>query len=169
MIKVRNSKQARKSMMKWIKESTQEAAEVANGLTVTAFVQILEHSAQQTGDFAGNWQYSINSVNYEFKELGLAEEEADWFIMGDTPAIIHAMQNNHGRDRGFKLGDTFHIANSAKGGIHGDAYAHKIESGAIKFRSGNMGMPVANAALYLGAFYGRPNLAQATLLRGKRL
>lgn len=169
-LKAKNLRKFEREMNKWIHKSEQEAADVARGLAVVGFNQILEQSAQRHGDFVANWQFSINNVNYHFENLELIpydSDELDWFIMGDSPAINYAKQNNKGRDRGYKLGDTFYVANSATNS--GDDYAIRIEKGNIEFRVGNMGMPVASATLYLGAWYGLVGKAQAKALQKEKL
>ncbi|OFV49700.1 MULTISPECIES: hypothetical protein [Oligella] len=169
-LKAANLRKFEHEMNKWIKESELEATEVARGLAVTGFNQILERSAQRSGDFAANWQFSINAVNYTFKNLKLLPEGAspdDWFIMGDKPAINYAKQNNKGRDRGYKLGDTFYVSNSATNA--GNDYAVWIEEGSINFREGNLGMPVASAMIYIGSLYGHIGKVQVQQLIAERL
>lgn len=169
-LKVKNQKKFTRAINKWIDEATKEAADVARGLAVVGFNQVLEQSAQRSGNFAGNWQFSINQVNYDFKDLGLLSKDADeldWYIMGDLPAINYAISNNKGRDKGYVLGDTFYISNSAHEGA--DNYAIRIEKGEIEFRPGNMGMPAASAALYLSAYYGRIGKAEAATLKKERI
>lgn len=170
MIKIRNVKQAQRSALKWIHQAVEEAEEVARGLAVVGFKQIVEQSAQKSGNFAGNWQFSINSINYEFKDLNLLPEGAtrdDWFIMGDSPAINYAYNNNRGRENGFKLGSTIHIANSAT--EVDDPYAVRIESGEVHFRPGNIGAPVASTVVHLGALYRFIGKASAQALKGEKI
>lgn len=128
----------------WFDKVETETAHVANGLTVELFKEILQTSPQLSGDFAGNWQYSINGINRTFNALNFLDQGKPLFKVGDHQAITYARAMNKGRDVGYKLGDTFFLSNSA---VHDEPYALKIENGTINFRSyvGNTGETVANA------------------------
>lgn len=159
---------------KWLGEVTEEIGHVAKGLTVTALDYILKNSPQYSGDFVANWNFSINTPDDTFIQAKLVDTDKSWkgevepFKLGDYPAIAEARNRNRGKDKGYKLGDTFYLTNAS---FHNETYAVKIETGAIRFRPDNAGgeAPVRNALEVIGMAYSRISKAEAKKLIGQKL
>lgn len=152
----------------WFDKVEAETAHVANGITVELFREILQTSPQSSGDFVGNWQYSINGINRTFNELNLLDQDKGLFRAGDSQAITYAKAMNKGRDANYKLGDTFYLSNSA---AHAEPYALKIENGTINFRSyvGNTGETIAKALMAVLPKYINVSKLQANKLARTKL
>jgi len=169
MIQVKtNDKAFLKDIQRWADVTARETADIANGIAVEALNQVLRTSPQYSGDFAGNWNYSINVPDVHFEMLHLMRGRKKVpFQAGDLPAIHHAQARNKGRDTGYKLGDTFYLTNAA---VHyGENYAVMIETGQIKFRPGHTGATASNAVAHLGSKYKHLTKAQSFRLREKKL
>lgn len=153
---------------RWLDAVEDEVADVANGLTVKLFNHIVEISPQYSGDFAGNWQYSVNTINTTFTPLNLLDQSPLRipFLQGGKQAITYAKAMNKGRDTNYKLGDTFYISNSA---VHDEAYALKIENNEIKFRPGNQGGTIARALATVAPAYYTVGKADVQALRRTKL
>lgn len=154
------------SLDTWIEKVQDETMHVANGIVATIFHDILQRSAQSSGDFAGNWQYSINYVNTTFNELNLRDQGKPLFKVGDHQAITYAKAMNRGRDKGYKIGDTFYLSNSAE---HEEPYAMKIERNQIDFRYPNQGETRAKAIKNIVDQYSKVSKMQAQILKRKKL
>lgn len=169
MLSVRNLDKFAASLDAWLEDTGDTVAHVANGLTVELFNEILPTSPQFSGDFAGNWQYSINTVNTTFNPLNLLDQPKQAaFKAGDHPAIAYSKAMNKGRDASYKLGDTFYLANSA---YHDEAYAVMIENEEINFRrwAGNRGATVDEAFRKVLPKYTNITKQQAYKLARKKL
>lgn len=145
-----NFDQFSKQIDDWLRDAETLAVHVARGLSAEVFELVLQMSPQYSGDFAGNWKYSVGSPDRSFSKLGLMTKKrshdtgpATWsrnvpFITGSILAIKVARTLNAGEDLGLiRLGQTAYISNSA---YHTDAYAWEIENNEIMFRAGNYGM-----------------------------
>lgn len=140
---------------KWLEDVEALATKVAKGLAATTLHNVLNFSVQYSGDFAANWNYSINSIDTTFTPGAVVgPDNISKYKFGKEPnegsfqALISremsgsldeapqfALRRNRGKDNSFKLGDTIYISNSAK---HDDAYAVGIETGTIHLKeSGN--------------------------------
>ena len=146
-----------KDIEKWAANQRVIATEVGRGLSVFAFNNLLQNTAQFSGDMAANWKYQIGSINYEFQSDVInpliRAGKAISFIMGDETAINYAKMENSGKDAAFTLQTPVYISNSA---AHDSFYAWKVEKGTIKFRQGNKGSPVGKTILKVGASFGGP-------------
>lgn len=141
MIKVENLEQVFSDIDNWLAATEAQIEGVARGLATDALNTLLEHSPQYSGDFAANWNLSVNVPDHSF-EAGIfgktfaVKDSGSPFSRGDLPAMQYAKAKAKGKLDGFKLGDTIWISNSAK---HLELYAWKIENNQIKFRPGNYG------------------------------
>lgn len=146
-----------KRIEQWAAEQRVIATEVGRGLSVFAFNNVLQHTAQFSGDMAANWKYQIGSINSDFQSNVvnplIRAQKAPPFIMGDETAINYAKMDNSGKDASFTLHSTVYISNTA---WHDSFYAWKVEKGTIKFRQGNKGSPVGRTVLKVGARFGGP-------------
>lgn len=172
-VEIKNVEQVARQWDEWMAAVEQEVADVANGITVELFNKILEFSPQFSGDFVGNWKYSINKVDVSFESLPFLDAQPagrlEPFHCGSMPAIIYARQMNKGKDHGYKLGDTFYLSTSAE---HDDAYAPMIEEeGRIKFRpdTGNAAKPVERAIVAVMPQYTTITRQQAQRLKKEKL
>lgn len=154
----------------WVEKVKEETAQVARGLAAEAFQLILQNSPQYSGDFVGNWQFSVNAINTTFTKLNLLDQDPirEPFGAGSKPGITYAQVMNKGRDEYIKLGDTMYISNSA---VHDEPYALKIEEGTINFRhhAGNQGHVIERTLKNLAPRYMEINPIQVQRLRRKRL
>lgn len=168
-VSVRNLDKFVESCDRWLEKTTDTVMHVANGITVELFEQVLETSPQFSGDFAANWQYSINQVNTTFTELNLQDDpDQGSFSAGDRTAINYAKVMNKGRDSSYRLGDTFFVSNSAK---HDEPYAILIENNQINFRrwAGNRGETINHAVRTVMPRYDHISPMQARRLARKKL
>lgn len=168
-VEVRNIDKFALGVERWLEKTEDRVMHVANGIAVELFEEVLRTSPQFSGDFAANWQYSINSINSTFNELNLLDDPArPSFGAGSHPAIQYAKTMNKGRDTGYQLGDTLYIANSA---YHDEPYALLIENQQINFRrwAGNRGATVQHAFLTVLPKYENVSPLAATRLARKKL
>ena len=135
----------------WFAAVEKAAAEAAVGLAKRVFDKVLIESPQYSGDFAANWQVSVDAPSSRFtvgvlkpKLHGYADSTGihglEPFKRGDPEAITYA--KSHAVWPTIKLGQTIYLSNSAN---HDEDYAWKIEDGTIKFR------PVTQGADHVGA------------------
>lgn len=159
----------------WLAEVEEMTVKVARGLSVRLLLKVLEHSAQFSGDYCANWQYSVGEPNSEFQE-GLFDASGDyggpshhWSMKSANhpEAVDYAIRNNSGRDgEVMALGPTIFISNSAQ---HDDAYAWLIEDGAIHFRPGNAGHTGAVSVMAVASRYEHIGQADALALANARI
>lgn len=137
-IKVTNIDQVFGELDAWLMSVQRDLEHLARGLATEAFIKILDHSPQYSGDFAANWKLSVGEMDksYGVMLFGKLFPDPDPFINGDEEAIMKAMSNAMGKLDGFKLGQTIWISNSS---AHLTTYAWKIENNQIRFRPGNYG------------------------------
>lgn len=149
--------QAEAAINAWFADIEQIAVGVARGISVELFNKLLDNSPQFSGDFAANWNYSINVVDKTFRPLesipgagavpfGRAEEghipryalnDYGHRSQGDPEAIEEGKRRNAGKERRLvKLGQTVFISNTS---AHDELYAMLIEENKIKFNPGNRG------------------------------
>ena len=176
MLEVKNIDQLNAQFDQWERDLVALAEDVVKGYAVTAFYTLLENSAQYSGDFAANWNVIVNySKPVEFipfdptvRQLGKLKEKGKIaFILGDKPAINEAKSRQKGALHGFRLGDEITISNySSHDTIN---YSQLIEKGAIKFRVGNTGHPVATTVSFMQARYGALDASDVARLKGVRL
>ncbi len=142
MLKINNMSQVFADIEKWEAEVKALVEEKARNLAYSALLYALDRSAQYSGDFAANWKLKVGSADTSF-QTGIFPEQQfpakSPYIMGDTPAMAHAIAANIGKLSGFKLGETIFLSNSSE---HHEQYAWKIENNRIKFRAGNLGSPL---------------------------
>lgn len=169
-VSVTNAKEIGDQFDRWINSVEALTADVGHGLTAEIFNYLLQESPQFSGDFAGNWQVSLNAINPDFEELGLLGQikgKKDVYFKGSMPAIMHAKAANQGRTQGYKVGDAFYIANSA---VHdGNKYALKIEAETVNFRQGHQGAVIKRALMAIAPMYERVSAAQVLRLRRRKL
>lgn len=157
-----------KTVKDWSAQQKVVVGAVGRGLSAYAFNYIPTVSAQNSGDFAANWKYSVGSVDTSFASGVLPDLKGRLLfrytdlknrhrvyesgrIQGHPDAVSYAYASNRGKDGEFVFGSTAYISNSA---THDEAYAWKIENGTIKFRPGNTGHPVANTLSLMTAQFG---------------
>lgn len=145
-----NSRAVRQGFEEWLEKAQAEVEQTIKGASVEVFKMVLRNSPQFSGDFVGNWNYSVGEPDYKFEYLDLIQPGEEPFIMGDSPAINYAIAQNAGRESGFNLGDTIYFANSAE---HDTPYAVAIEENAVKFRIGNIGAPLERTVFEFGSQY----------------
>jgi hypothetical protein len=173
VLKVTNLKEVGDGFDAFFALATKTVTETSRGLGVMLFKGALNYSPQFSGDFTANWKFAVNWIDTSFKaDIFPAavdtSEKILWgdsrrggyvkrkrlpvggFLKGSTPAMNYAIAANKGRDKGFKLGDTINISNSA---VHDEPYAMLIEENQIKFRPGNSGIPGRSAAADLVRIY----------------
>ena len=168
MLQAKNLDAFFKQVKDWSAQQKVVVGEVGRGLSAYAFNYIPTISAQNTGDFAANWKYSVGSVDTTFKSGALPNLNGRLLfryrdlknrhrvyesgrIQGHQDAISYAYSANVGKDKEFVFGSTAYISNSA---VHDQAYAWKIENGTIKFRPRNEGHPVANTVSLMTSQFG---------------
>lgn len=145
------------AISKWEEDALQEIEAVAVGYIGHAFRFLVENSAQGSGDFAANWNYSINELDYSFTrdavDGGGTRDTVSFIlqdrIMGHPLAVNYAIDNARQVQAQFALGDKVYFTNAAQ---HDENYAWKIENNQIKFRSGNEGAPRAKTKLYMSKY-----------------
>jgi hypothetical protein len=146
------------------------------GLARELLITLVNNSAQFSGDFAANWNYSVGTPNYSFKEnvfngrylktaigpYGRPQGITSKLIMGHQAALQVALAKV--KSSGFALGQTIYLTNAAH---HDEPYAEMIESGTVKFRSGNIGHPVARSLALVSTKYSVITGNQLTTLARK--
>lgn len=170
MLKVTNMAEVFGEIDLWLKEVEAEIVGIANGLAYQALITVEHHSAQFSGDFAANWNLSVNIPDTSF-QAGIFPGHQwptghDPFIMGDAPAMQYAYDAARGKLSGMKLGDTIWLTNAAS---HQEAYAEKIEAGRVNFRRGNDGMPIFHTVQVLMMDYKTINKGAAQRLLENQL
>lgn len=147
MIKVTNLDEAFDIIDKWSGGVEEQLSAVAKGLANYALNYVLPVSAQYSGDFAANWNLSVNTPDRTFRQdlfpgrdYPRHKGSLPPFAMGDLAPQSYAIANNQGKLSGFKLGDSLWLANTA---FHTDYYSFKIEDNQIQFRASNSGAPLA--------------------------
>jgi hypothetical protein len=136
-------------------EAWQDATRLRVELVAKAYVHealnyILETSPQYSGDFAANWNVSLGTPNYTFKENALNSYKSIWggsagkpfklhnevFGKGSRPAIDYALSRANPVIASYRLGQKVFLTNAAE---HDEYYAIKIENNTIKWRPINEG------------------------------
>lgn len=162
MIEVKNSGDFIKALDDWEGAIIDMTWRAVQGLAKELLITLVNNSAQFSGDFAANWNYSVGVPNYTFREnifggrylqvevgqYGRPVGVTSKLIMGHQAALKEALARVKGSS--FQLGQTIYLTNSA---AHDDAYADMIENGTIKFRSGNIGQPVARSLATVSGKY----------------
>lgn len=140
-LKITNMDQVQAQLDAWCAKAEKRATDVARGLAVKAFENIVTRGPQYSGDFVANIRVSVNNVDTTFQEhvvsgsLPKTHGLSGSFQEGALPAIRYARFNASQGIANFKLGDTIYISSSAQ--RRGDNYAFKIERNTIKFRDVN--------------------------------
>lgn len=144
----------------WLTAVKQEAEAVAIDLGKRVFEKILYESPQYSGDFAANWNVSVDAPDTSFKELPRVLREP--VGRGDEYAINYA--KTHATWPSLSLGKTLVISNSA---YHDEPYALKIETGEIEFRPINEGAEhvAARSVQFVANRYGHIGKRQLAALR----
>ena len=97
---------------RWLKSKEDDALKTARGLAAVKLATLIKHSPQYSGDFAANWNYSINSVDTSYDERQVVQKsDGEPYEQFDRPAINLGLAKNSGKDNGLKLGDTVYISN----------------------------------------------------------
>ena len=138
----------------WETAATNELESIAVGYIGEAFRYLVSNSAQNSGDFAANWNYSLNEKDFSFVrdavDGGGVRETVSFVlqdrIMGHPLAVNYAIDRARIAQEQFKLGDRVWFTNASS---HDEDYAWKIEMNQVKFRDGNQGAPVANTKLHM--------------------
>lgn len=173
-VKPTNAKSFIDQISAWEKAARDEVEAVAVGYIGTAFRFLLDHSAQASGDFAANWNYSLNAENYSFTKNAVRNPDevvdvVDLFkgVSAEDPlAINYAINNARAEQARFKLGDKVFFTNTA---THDEQYAWKIEKNTIRFRQGNEGAPVEKTKVHMTSMYGYINGTDGDILKGNKL
>lgn len=159
MIYLQNVKRVQEQIDRWFTQRVQEAVGAAKGLAISALLDILKNSPQSTGDFVVNWNVSLNTPDPTVWTQVGPQEPGGWrarrevYKQGDQPAQQEALARNADALSKFKLGDTIYLTNAS---VHDEAYAVKIEDGAINFRdvNRNADRPVGRALDRIGHQWG---------------
>lgn len=149
----------------WEAAAIAELEAVSVGYIAEAFRYLVSNSAQSSGDFAANWNYSLNAPDYSFTRDavdGGGVREIVSFVLQDR-IMGHPLAVNYAIDRAkpvqaqFRLGDRVYFTNTA---THDEQYAWKIEDNKINFRAGNEGAPVERTKAYMQQYsYISPTMA----------
>ena len=163
----------------WLLAVEEMTVGAARGLSVSLFNHVIRVSPQYSGDFAGNWKYSVGDPDKSFQELGLLyskntrhydyrlSHSVHPFIAGDKPAMSAAVSLNSDKPSEFtKLGQTIFLSNSS---APGESYAWKIENNEIKFRPGNSGEPGVYSAVAVAMNYATIGKTEVAELLAKRI
>ena len=159
-----------RQVKKWMDQVEQDAQETARGLSVDLLNRMIENSPQWTGDFASNWRYSINSVDYTYDEGDVPPKPGaivEPWKQFDQPAVQLGKAKNRGKDLKFKLGDDVYISNSS---THDEPYAQGVFDGSVKLRDVNRRVVLASVLEDFNATYGKVlNANQVKRLKGRRI
>lgn len=156
----------------WLADVEKEVEDIARGLATEALIYLLDYSPQYSGDFAANWNMSVNTPDYTFHSDVFRDKHfpvksgQTAFHMGDGPAMEYAFRNAAGKLDSFKLGDTIWLANAA---AHDEPYAWLIEDNRIHFRPRNSGQTMYWAMQALIGYYTEISPEKAAHLMGERL
>lgn len=157
----------------WEASAVAELEAVATGYIAEAFRYLVSNSAQGSGDFAANWNYSLNRPDYSFTrdavDGGRVRDIVSFVlqdrVMGHPLAVNYAIDHAKAAQAQFKLGDRVYFTNVA---THDEQYAWKIEDNKISFRAGNEGAPVQRTLIYMQQ-YNYINASTALKLKAERL
>jgi len=157
----------------WEVAAVAEIEAVAVGYIAEAFRYLVSNSAQSTGDFAANWNYSLNAPDYSFTrdavDGGGVREIVSFVlqdrIMGHPLAVNYAIDRAKAVQAQFRLGDKVFFTNTA---THDEQYAWKVEGNKINFRAGNEGAPVQRTTVYMQK-YAYINASTASQLKAEKL
>lgn len=170
MFKIKNHNKVLADIDKWMADVEAEYLRIAVALMRMMLSQSLKYSPQYSGDFAANWNLSVNLIDVTFNEGVFPSKRfpvpdgQEPFQRGDAPAISYAFKANDGKLGSAKLGDTLWLANSA---AHHDLYAWKIEDNLIKLRPVNFGGegPLGKVKAHMLAHFSRIDKSNVEFLR----
>ena len=167
MIDISNLSQFTAQLDQFADGVEQSVESVAEALAHEALVYLVNHSAQYSGDFTANWNYSVGIPNTSWKEDIFNLNASEPVIMGHGRAISYAMSKKRKDYRPIVLGETIYLTNGSQ---HDQAYAQMIEDNQIDFRPGNSGAPMARTIEYIASRYSAlTTLETARLIqKGKR-
>lgn len=170
MLKVDNISQVQKDLDAWINGFEKQAPSIVRSYAAQTFHILLGRSAQFSGDFAANWNVSLNTPDTSFRQFVATRNDGtkrgrSWDVSdsnykrGDKPAMTEAKMRNEGALQGYKLGDTILMSNASHH-MRGktkklDYYAPAIEANQIAWRTGNKdaGNPIAKTKLWMTTRY----------------
>lgn len=141
-IKIEGLDRSHKRMLDWLNKEVKGATQVFRGYAAEHLALLIRNSPQESGDFAANWNYSLNVPDTSFEEGRVPPP------LGDKPyeqlspqAIGIGLWHNLGKDASIKLGDTVYFTNRAthedQRGVK-DAYYQRILNGTMNLRDANM-------------------------------
>lgn len=121
-----------------------QLSEMARGIAVTFWDDILARTPQMWGEMAASWTFSVGSP--EFYDRSWDVQHVEPLYKGHAAALMIANDYNAGNEVNFRLGQTAWITN-------GVDHAQAIEDGEIRLRQVNRpGMPIARA---MGSMYSK--------------
>ena len=130
-----------KRLLRWVDVETKDATQVFKGYAAEHLAVLIRNSPQSSGDFAANWNYSLNTPDTSFEE-GRVPPSVDKgeYQQFDPQAIAIGLLHNLGKDAHIKLGDTVYFTNTATHTNHKgipDPYYQKILDGTMNLRDVN--------------------------------
>lgn len=155
MLEIKNLDELVRQLEKWEGDVYEHARQVFVGLTVKYFKALVTTSAQYSGDFAGNWNYSIGRPDYTFKDnlfpgrdrANVSDARIDSINPrrgeGDGEAVSYAFKRARSQILNVALVDTVYFTNAAH---HDEPYADLVYEDKIKFRPANRGNMQARVA-----------------------
>lgn len=157
---------------RWLKSKEDGALEIARGLAAAKLATLIKHSPQYSGDFAANWNYSINVVDRSYDEDQVVQKATgEPYEQLDRPAINLGLAKNRGKDNGLKLGDTVYISNFSthrNGGLR-EEYYKWILDGTLPLRDVNTKVSLRAAIQKYNDKYGKRLYSyQLGNLKGRR-
>lgn len=143
---------------RWLKRKDKDALKTARGLAAIKLATLIKHSPQYSGDFAANWNYSINTVDKSYDEDQVVQKATgEPYEQFDRPAINLGLAKNRGKDNGLKLGDTVYISNFSthRNGGFRDEYYKWILDGTLPLRDVNTKVSLRAAIQKYNDKYGK--------------
>lgn len=155
MLRVKNLARVMEQAERFLARAEREATEAARGLAAELANRMIENSPQWSGDFASNWRFSVNSVDYSHDEGDVPPKSGsipEPWQQFSRPAVQMGKAKIRGMDASFKLGDTIFISNSSSHG--GETYAGDIFSGKVRLREVNRNVLIADVLSDFNAEFG---------------
>lgn len=157
---------------RWVKKRSEDALKTARGLAALKLATLIRSSPQYTGDFAANWNYSLNVVDRSHDEYQVVQKSDNKpYQQFDRPAINLGLAKNRGNDNGMKLGDTVYISNFSTHTDHigPDEYYKKILKGTLLLRDVNLNITLRAAIqMYNDKYAKRLQSYQLGYVKGRR-
>lgn len=148
-IQIKGADLEAKRLLKWFDEEVEGATQIFRGYAAEHLAVLIRNSPQHSGDFAANWNYSLNVPDTSFEEGRVPPPIGDRpYQQFDPQAIAIGLLNNLGKDANIKLGDTVYFTNVSTHTDHRgvpDPYYQRILNGTMSLRDVNKQVTLAAA------------------------